>query len=127
MAEGLAKKLNGNILEAYSAGIEKKEIDPIAVKVMAEIGIDISNQRSKNIDDVITKDFDYVVTICDNANERCPVFPRKSKRIHHAFDNPRTLAKKLSSEDDILALYRRVRDEIKDFVLKMPENLSPEK
>jgi len=124
MAEGWAKRLKRGVLEAYSAGIESQSVDPIAIKVMAEVGIDISKQLSKNIDAVKAKHFDYVVTICDNANERCPVFPTSAKRIYHAFDNPKTLAKKLSSEVDILALYRRVRDEIKDFILKMPENLS---
>ena len=124
MAEGWSKRLKGDVLEVYSAGIEKQTVDPISIKVMAEVGVDISKQRSKNIDEVKDKHFDYVVTICDNANEKCPVFPRNAKRIHHAFDNPRILAKKLSSMDDIIALYRRVRDEIKDFILKMPENLS---
>ncbi|MFI5344184.1 MAG: arsenate reductase ArsC [Chlamydiales bacterium] len=123
MAEGWVRKLKGDILVPHSAGIEKHGIDPKAVKVMSEIGIDISKQQSKLISELSEKDFDYVVTICNDANEKCPVFPGKAKRFHHGFDNPPVLARKTKSEEDALTIYRRVRDEIGDFIEKMPNNL----
>jgi arsenate reductase len=123
MAEGWVKKLKGNILEPYSAGIEKHGIDPKAVKVMAEVGIDISKQQSKFISELGERDFDYVVTICSDANEKCPIFPSKMKRLHHGFDNPPVLARKAKSEEEALNIYRRVRDEIRDFVESMPKSL----
>ena len=90
---------------------------------MDEVGVDISKQTSKLINELKDKDFDYVVTICEDANRNCPVFPGKAKRIHHAFDNPPRIAKTLTSQEEIMSLYRRVRDEIKEFVRKMPDNL----
>jgi arsenate reductase len=123
MAEGWIRTLKGNILEPYSAGIEKHGIDPKAVKVMSEVGVDISKQKSKLISELDEKDFDYVVTICNDANEKCPIFPGKAKRFHHGFDNPPVLARKTKSEEEALTIYRRVRDEIKDFVESMPKRL----
>lgn len=124
MAEGFVRKLKGNILEPYSAGLIRQQIDLQAVKVMSEVGIDISKQQSKLISDLAEIDFDFVITICDDANEKCPLFSGKAKRLHHAFDNPPVLAQRAYSEDEILAIYRRVRDEIKSFVQKMPDNLA---
>ena len=123
MAEGWVRKLKSNILVPHSAGIEKHGIDPKAVKVMAEVGVDISKQQSKLISELSQKDFDYVVTICNGANEKCPIFPGKAKRLHHGFDNPPILSKKTKSDEEALAIYRRVRDEIRDFVENMPNNL----
>jgi len=123
MAEGWARHFKEDLLQPSSAGIEKHGLDPLAVKVMAESGIDISSQRSKLISELKEKDFDYVVTICDDANRNCPVFPGNAKRIHHAFDDPPKIAKTLASQEEILNLYRRVRDEIKEFVMKMPDGL----
>jgi arsenate reductase len=124
MAEGWARKLRGSVLEAYSAGTEKHGLDPLAVKVMSEAGVDISKQTSKVISELGKQDFEYVVTICNDVNEKCPLFPGKAKRLHHAFDNPPRIAKTLSSEEDKINLYRRVRDEIKEFISKMPNNLN---
>ena len=124
MAEGFVRKLKGNILEPYSAGLKSQHIDPQAVKVMSEVGIDISKQQSKLISDLADIDFDLVITICDDANEKCPLFSGKAKRYHRAFDNPPILAESARSEDEILAIYRRVRDEIKNFVDQMPANLA---
>jgi arsenate reductase len=90
---------------------------------MSEDGIDISKQKSKLISELGEKDFDYVVTICNEANEKCPVFTGKAKRLHHGFDNPPILSRKTKSEEESLAIYRRVRDEIRDFVENMPNNL----
>jgi arsenate reductase len=99
------------------------ELDPLAVKVMAEVGIDISTQKSKTISELETKSFDYIITICDDANRSCPVIAGKAKKIHHGFDNPPILSSKLKSEDEVILVYRRIRDEIKDYVSDMPENL----
>ena len=123
MAEGWTRHLKKDLLQPSSAGIEKHGLDPLAIKVMNEVGVDISQQKSKLIDELKDKDFDYVVTICEDANRNCPIFPGKAKRIHHAFDNPPRIAKTLTSQEEILSLYRRVRDEIKEFVSKMPDNL----
>lgn len=123
MAEGWVRHLKNDVLQPVSAGIEKHGLDPLAIKVMGEVGVDISQQKSKLIDELKDKKFDYVVTICEEANRNCPIFPGKAKRIHHAFDNPPRIAKTLTSQEEILSLYRHVRDEIKEFVSKLPENL----
>ncbi len=123
MAEGWVRKLKGYILKPYSAGIEKHEVDPKALKVMSEVGVDISKQHAKLISELGEKHFDYVVTICHDANEKCPVFSGKAKRLHHGFDNPPVLTREMKSEEESLSIYRRVRDEIRDFVEKMPNNL----
>lgn len=123
MAQGWVKKLKGDILLPYSAGVEKHGIDPKAVQVMSEVGIDISKQQSKLISELAEKDFDYIVTICNDANEKCPVFPGRARRLHQGFDNPPFLSRQAKSEEEILSIYRRVRDEIKSFVEKMPRNL----
>ncbi len=124
MAEGWAKTLKGDMLEAYSAGIEKHGLNPYAVKVMAEAGVDISDHKSKTLEELGDIDFDYVITVCGHANEHCPFFPARVRIIHKGFDDPPRLAKSLSNEEEKLAVYRRVRDEIRDFVLGIPENLS---
>lgn len=123
MAEGWSRHLKGNFLEPYSAGVENHGLDPLAVQVMAEIGIDISKQRSKLINELEKKEFDYVITICNDANEKCPIFPGRTKRIHYGFDNPAQIAKSTRTKEEALIIYRRVRDEIKDFINAMPNNL----
>lgn len=90
---------------------------------MSEVGVDISKQQSKLISELSEKDFDYIVTICNDANEKCPVFPGKAKRLHHGFDNPSVLARKTKFEEEALTIYRCVRDEIREFVEGMPKNL----
>lgn len=121
MAEGWARACRSDKVEAYSAGIEKHGMNPIAVKVMSEEDIDISQQQSNVIDELPIQKFDWVITLCGHADETCPFFP--GKRVHYGFDDPPTLAKECKSEEKVLGHYRRVRDEIKDFVMSLPENL----
>jgi arsenate reductase len=120
MAEGLCRHFRGDVIEPHSAGITKHGLNPLAVKVMREIGIDISNQRSKTVDDLGNKRFNYVITLCGHANETCPFFPAITKVIHRGFDDPPELAMKSANEEDALNHYRRVRDEIKDYILTLP-------
>jgi len=126
MAEGWTRHLKGDLIEPYSAGITPKGLDPRAVKVMAEAGIDISQQKSTHIDDLPELTFDYVVTVCDSAHEACPFFPNARKIIHIGFPDPPQLAKNASSEEEALEHYRRVRDEIRSFVEKLPDVLEEE-
>jgi len=116
MAEGWTRHLKGDQIEAYSAGIETHGLNPDAVRVMAEAGVDISRHRSKHVDELRNIDFDYVVTVCDHAHESCPVFLGKAKVIHVGFDDPPRLAVNAKTEEERLAPYRRVRDEIRTFV-----------
>ena len=124
MAEAWTRELKGDQFESYSAGVEPKGIDPRAVKAMAEVGIDISGQASKDIEALGKQEFDYVVTLCDHANEACPFFPGKTRRIHRAFDDPPKLAAAAGSEEEAMTFYRRVRDEIRAFVEKFPLSLA---
>jgi len=121
MAEAWTRYLKNDEFEAHSAGITPKGVDPRAVKAMAEAGIDISRQRSKDIDSLGSVEFDYVVTLCDNARESCPYYPAKTKLIHMGFDDPPMLAESAKSEDEAMEHYRRVRDEIKKFVLDLSD------
>lgn len=123
MAEGLVKDLFGQTIECFSAGIVKHGLNPLAVKVMGEIDIDISNHHSKTLEDLKDVCFDLVVTVCSNANETCPLFLGNTKTIHQGFDDPPTLAKDSSSEDEALIHYRRVRDEIKSFIQGLEQYL----
>ncbi len=123
MAEGWTRALRGDRIEAFSAGIETHGLNPRAVQVMAEAGVDISGQRSKTVTDLPTQDFDYVVTVCDHAHESCPFFPGKTKVVHVGFDDPPRLAQEAKSDEEALVHYRRVRDEIKAFVETLPEGL----
>ncbi len=123
MAEGWARKLKGEAIEAYSAGIETHGLNPDAVRVMAEAGVDITGQRSKNVAELRDIAFDYVVTVCSDAHERCPLFPGKAKVVHVGFDDPPRLAAGAATEEERLAPYRRVLGEIREFVLGLPESL----
>ncbi len=123
MAEGWARHLKANAIEAHSAGIEAHSLNPDAVRVMAEAGVDISGQRSKNNDELRDIEFDCVVTVCDNARQSCPVFPGVAKVVHVGFDDPPRLAANAKTENERLAVYRRVRDEIKAFVETLPNSL----
>jgi len=123
MAEAWTRHLRGDEFDAYSAGIEPRGIDPRAIKAMAEVGIDISSQRSKNIDSLGSIQFDYVITLCDNARESCPYYPARTKLIHQGFDDPPSLSQGSKGEEEAMGHYRRVRDEIKVFVEKFPEAL----
>lgn len=116
MAEGWAKSLGGDEWAVRSAGVETHGLNTFAVQVMAEAGIDISNHRSELIDQLDIKQFDYVITVCDNAAENCPIFPGKAKKIHNSFADPPKLAASLESEEEKLDCYRKVRDQIRRFV-----------
>jgi arsenate reductase len=123
MAEAWTNHIKKGTFEAYSAGISPKGVDPRAVKVMTEAGLDISGQASKDIDSFGDMEFDYVVTLCDNANEACPFFPAKTRLLHRGFDDPPTLAEGIQNEEAALDHYRRVRDEIKTFVEDLQDHL----
>ena len=125
MAEGWARSLKNDRIDAYSAGIETHGLNPSAVKVMAEAGIDISNHHSKLLRELEGIAFDCVVTVCGHAHESCPIFPGKTKVVHVGFDDPPSLAKACKTEEEKLNCYRRVRDEIKAFVETLPEGLDP--
>jgi arsenate reductase len=126
MAEAWARHLKGDVIEAYSAGTEPKVIDPRAVQAMAEVGIDISHQRSKSVTDLGNVEFDYVVTLCSDAQATCPFFPAKTAVIHHGFDDPPELALGAYTEEEAMLHYRRVRDEIRVFIENMPQSLEQE-
>ncbi len=122
MAEGLCRALRGDVLAPASAGIEKHGLNPDAVAVMAEIGIDISGHQSKTLDE-LPGEFDYVVTVCGHANETCPYFPARTAVVHRGFDDPPALARNAATREEGLAHYRRVRDEIREYILTLPAAL----
>ena len=124
MAEGWARHLKADALAASSAGIAPHGLDPRAVRVMAEAGVDISGQRSKHVNDLADRRFDYVVTVCDHANDRCPIVPGATRVVHVGFDDPPSLARGARTEQEALAHYRRVRDEIRAFVETLPGALT---
>lgn len=123
MAEGWTRALKGDRIEPWSAGVEVKPVDPFAVRVMFEAGVDISAQRSKHVSEVMHIPFDYVVTVCAHARETCPFFPGRTHRIHVGFDDPPFLTRDMTDPDEELDVYRRVRDEIRAFVDSLPEAL----
>ena len=120
MAEGWARALKGDVVEPYSAGLEKHGMNPHAIRVMAEAGVDISKQFSKTLAELGPVAFDYVVTVCGHADENCPVFPGMTKVVHVGFEDPPKLTKHLPDGEEKLAVYRRVRDEIRAFVETLP-------
>ncbi len=124
MAEGWARHLHGDVLEPYSAGVRAHGLNPHAVRVMAEAGVDISGQTSKTVDALAGVAFDLVVTVCDHARETCPVLPGAKRMLHAGFDDPPRLAETAASEAEALDIYRRVRDEIRDFVRGLPTLLA---
>ena len=124
MAEGWTRHLKGNVIEAYSAGVETHGLNPNAVQVMAEAGVEISGHTSQHIDEFSDIELDVVVTVCGHAHESCPVFPGKTKVIHVGFDDPPKLAKEAANEQEAMDCYRRVRDEIKAFVETLPESIT---
>lgn len=123
MAEGWARALKADMLDPYSAGIVKHGMNPHAVKVMAEAGIDISQQFSKTPAELGAVELDYVVTVCAHADQNCPVFPGRATVVHVPFDDPPSLTKQLPDGEEKLAVYRRVRDEIRRFVEQLPGSL----
>jgi len=123
MGEAWARHLKGDLIEPYSAGVDPHQLDPRAVKAMAEVDIDISGQGSKSVEEVANIPFDYVITVCDHAHQTCPVFPSQTKVVHVGFDDPPRLAEGARDEEEAMAHYRRVRDEIKAFVEGLPDVL----
>jgi arsenate reductase len=126
MAEGWARALKSDSIEACSAGVETHGLNPFAVEVMKEAGVDISSHRSKHVREFADTRFDVVVTVCDNARESCPVFPGNTKKIHRSFEDPPYLAGLVEGEEEKLNCYRKVRDEIRDFVRTLPESIGEE-
>jgi arsenate reductase len=120
MAEGWAKKLKSDSIEAFSAGIIPTKVHPRTIQVMAEAGVDISDHYSKHITDLADIDFDYAITLCDNAREFCPVLPGKSKLVHKPFADPTVL---MGAEESIMKAFRKIRDQIRDFVKTLPDSL----
>ncbi len=114
MAEGILRHDGGEAFEVYSAGVKASFVRPEAIQAMGEIGIDISYHRSKSVDEFTGQQFDYVITVCDNAKESCPVFPGKTQRIHQSFEDPP--APGVGDDDHRLAIFRRVRDEIREWM-----------
>ncbi|MDT8284329.1 MAG: arsenate reductase ArsC [Thermovirgaceae bacterium] len=121
MAEGWAKHLKKGVIEAWSAGTDPGTVNPLAIRVMAEAGVDISSHKSRHLQEFLDIPFDVVITLCGDARDTCPFFPGRSKRMmHRGFDDP---SRAEGSPDEVLDFFRRVRDEIRDFVEGMPENL----
>ncbi len=123
MAEGWAKHLKADSIEAWSAGIETHGLNPMAVRVMQEAGVDISGHRSKHVTELADIHFDFVITVCDHVHEHCPLFSGPARMVHVGFDDPPRLAANAANEEEALKHYRHVRDEIRDFVKRLPEAL----
>jgi arsenate reductase len=117
MAEGLLRHDAGDRFDVESAGVDPGRVRPEAIAVMKEIGVDISTHRSKHVDEFAGQQFDYVLTVCDNANESCPVLPGQGERLHRSFEDPAALQ---ADEQQRLAAFRRVRDEIRDYLQTFP-------
>lgn len=123
MAEGWGHQLKSDEFEFYSAGLETHGLNPYAVKVMAEAGVDITNQKSQLLSEFDDVTFDYVITVCSSAHETCPLFPRDATVVHYGFDDPPKLVPADGCEEDKMNAFRRVRDEIKAYVASLPESL----
>jgi arsenate reductase len=123
MAQGWARRLKGDCVDPYSAGVQPHGVNELAIQVMKEAGVDIGTHRSKHVDELKDIRFDYVVTVCDDAHEACPIFPGTTKVVHVGFDDPPRLAKTARNEVEILFHYRRVRDEIRAYVETLPGSL----
>ena len=113
MAEGLLKHICADEFEVYSAGTKPSIVRPEAIKVLAEVGIDISNNRSKSVDEFADREIDYVLTVCDNARENCPYFPARTHLVHHSFQDP---AEVVGDEEARTAAFRAARDEIRKYL-----------
>lgn len=124
MAEGWARTLHGDAIDACSAGTAPHGLDPFAVRAMAEAGVDITSHNSKTIDDCDPASLDLVITVCGHAHETCPVFSGSTRVIHHGFDDPPKLAAGAASDEEALPHYRRVRDQIRAFVADLPTTLN---
>ncbi|MCM8765830.1 MAG: arsenate reductase ArsC [Candidatus Omnitrophica bacterium] len=114
MAEGFLRHMAGDRFEVFSAGVKPTQVNPLAIKVMAEVGIDISKHRSKSVSEFIGQNFDYVITVCDNAKQTCPVFPGKYEKIHWSLEDP---AQAQGTEEEKLAVFMKVRDKILENII----------
>jgi arsenate reductase len=123
IAEAWAHHLKDQVIDASSAGTHPTGLDPLAIQVMAEVGIDLSTHQVKSLDVMQHLPFDYVVTVCSDAHETCPVFPGRARIVHRGFDDPPRLAAAADSPQEAISHYRRVRDEIKAFIEQLPEAL----
>ena len=126
MAEGWTRHLLGDLFEPFSAGTEVHGVNPNAVQVMAEAGVDITGHRSKVVDELVNVPFDYIVTVCDRAREACPLFPGAGKKIHRNFDDPAAYQNRNGgeeNEEEVLVQFRRIRDEIREFVQRFPDSM----
>jgi arsenate reductase (thioredoxin) len=123
MAEGWARHMHPDAIEACSAGTAPTTLNPRAVQVMAEAGVDIGSQTSKHVDDLAGREFDYLITVCGHADEQCPVLAGAQRRLHVGFDDPPRLAQDAATEEEVLKPYRRVRDEIRDWIKALPADL----
>jgi len=124
MAEGWARALKPGTIETYSAGTSPHGLNPLAVRAMAEAGIDISTHQSKHADSLRTIPLDFVITVCDSAHESCPIFPGHARVMHRGFDDPPRLAAAARTDEEAMPHYRRVRDEIRRFIETLPESLN---
>lgn len=122
MAEGILRHDSGDAFDVYSAGTKPSQVRPEAIEAMKEIGIDISGHRSKSLDEYLGETFDYIITVCDDAAENCPVFPGKAKRIHQSFDDPPPPG--VGDDAHRMSIFRRVRDEIRDWMKGFVANVS---
>jgi arsenate reductase len=123
MAEGWTHHLKKDSIQAWSAGVDPHGMNPRAIQVMSEVGVDISSHHSKNVSEVMDVPFDYVVTVCGHADETCPTFSGSTRVVHVGFDDPPKLAQDAKTEEEALAHYRRVRDEIRAFIEELPDCL----
>jgi len=114
MAEGLLREMGGDKFEVESAGVSPSKVRPEAIEAMREVGVDISGHRSKSADEFAGREFDYIITVCDNARETCPVFPGRAERVHRSFEDPP--AQGAADHDTTMAIFRRVRDEIREWL-----------
>ncbi len=124
MAEGWARHLKPDTIDAYSAGVEPHGMNARAVRVMREAGVDLSGHRSKHVDELKDIPFDWVVTVCDHAHESCPLFPGATRIVHIGFDDPPRLAQSAKTDEEALGHYRRVRDEIRAFIEAFAERIA---
>ena len=121
MAEGLLRHDAGGRFEVASAGTDPSRVRPEAVEVMKEIGVDISNHRSKSVDEFVSQDFDYVLTVCDQAKQSCPIYPGHGRRLHRSFEDPAAVQ---GSDEERLSAFRKVRDQIRSYLSGFPHELS---
>lgn len=127
MAHGFANALLGDEYVSYSAGVESHGLNPSAVKVMQEVGVDISHHQSQTLNEFASHEFDYVVAVCEHAASNCPTFPAKTNVIVHQFDDPPKLAKQAKSSEEAIQAYRKVRDQIKHWVASLPAQMKKER